>query len=216
MAEAQICLSNVEEDNICLAALQIFEENGLMSAEEDELLLQIPDELFSSNNALPPPAPMPLINVPNPLSAQDLIQQAYSRSPIARVYLEDHFYAFTMWPEYMVNLFVTKNIQNYSYSDRNKICLFFWGNGATFEVMETISHYFAPPPTMITAENVSSRNKCRALFNTYTQQRLNPAYAQRYYYFNIHEGRMLFIDGRPRHYGHRQENTVRDRFPSWY
>lgn len=138
---------------------------------------------------------------------------------LAQSYLNEYFFNFEQWPSYMVELFILNNISMYTYSTRDKICLFFWGNGATIDVMMALSEFFAPPIKCSADEDrrqfESSSRKCEGLFATYRNARFNPAYFERYYYYNIIEGRMLYIDGRPRHYGHRQEDAVMDALPQW-
>lgn len=116
-----------------------------------------------------------------------------------------------MWPPYMTELFVMYNIASYSYQNRNKICLFFWANGATYEVMSTLSEFFAPPERLLTGalrrDAQSSHRKCVDLFKTYKKERHNPRYSRKYYYYSMIEGRMLFLDNTPRHYGQRQSNS---------
>lgn len=124
---------------------------------------------------------------------------------LAYPYLIDQFFSFEKWPNYMVELFVLNNVAMYTYTMRNKICLFFFGNGAKIDVMFTLSEFFAPPMTAIQQRDYNqSYRKCIGLFRTYAEQRTNPAYSQRYYYYNMIERRMLFLDGVPRHYGQRQ------------
>lgn len=81
-------------------------------------------------------------------NVQNRIEGVYSRSAFARIYLENHFYGFNMSSGYMVNLFISTNIQNYSYTARNRICLFFQGTGATYEIMVDIRSFFALPPRL--------------------------------------------------------------------
>lgn len=175
MAEHQNLLSSIDKDNLCLAALETIEHNDeLNNADENNLLLRIPDEIFGinveqnnlpaghahvaeqndelnnadennlllqnlaeifdveQNNPLIAHAHVALPSVLQVISIEDRIRSSYSRSPIGRIYLENRFYRFNMWPNYMVDLFLSTNIQNYSYVKRNKICLFFWGNGTTY------------------------------------------------------------------------------------
>lgn len=103
----------------------------------------------------------------------------------------------------------------YSYGMRNKICLFFWGNGATIGIMTTLSKFFAPPVNENDPQYIQSLRKCHGLFATYRNERLNPAYAQRYYYYNMLEKRMLYLDGQARHRGQRQSDGVSDALPIW-
>lgn len=139
---------------------------------------------------------------------------------MARSIAEDLFFGLEQWPGYMVDLFVLKHIGEYSYSDRNKICLFFWGNGAQIETMFTLSELLAPHAKLKSLEDTrqfeQSRRKCEGLFKTYSNERFNPQYASRYYYFNLIERRMLFIDNKPRHFGQRQEDHHMDRGGLWY
>lgn len=72
----------------------------------------------------------------------------------------------------MVELFMLNNIAMYTYSMRNKICLFFWGNGAKADEMFTLSEFFAPPITAIQQRDYNeSYRKCLGLFRTYREQR---------------------------------------------
>lgn len=138
---------------------------------------------------------------------EERIKKTYDTKILARPYLQENFFAFENWPSYMVELFILNNIAMYSYSLRNKICLFFWGNGASIEIMITLSEFFAPPLKLVTSEQNRQYNeslrKCHGLFATYNKEKFNPAYSQKYYYYNMYENRMLFIDGQPRHYGQR-------------
>lgn len=148
------------------------------------------------------------------------IRHVNYHSPIARTYLEDKFYTFENWPPYMTELFVLNNIQNYSYTMRNKICLFFWGNGSTYDVMSNLSDFYSQPPVLRTREeihhNTESHRKCVNLFKSYSENLHNANYSRHYYFYNIHQNRMLYIDNRPRHYGVRQEETHLDRLPRWF
>lgn len=147
------------------------------------------------------------------------IENTYQNSFLARSYLNEHFFAFEQWPPYMVELFILNNILMYTYSTRNKVCLFFWGNGATLDEMMTCSEFFAPPINRATDQErrqyLESSRKCEGLFQTYHNARFNPDYSQRYYYYSIMDGKMLYIDGRSRHYGRRQEDERMDAIPEW-
>lgn len=146
------------------------------------------------------------------------INRIMRENPAAKYYSENMFYKFELWPKYLRDLFVTHSIQNYTYSMRNKICIFFWGNGGTYEIMSTLSEYFAPRLSTNTykerREYTSSHYKCQQLFKTYSEQLHNPNYYERYYYYNIHQGRMLYMDNVPRCYGQRQPRNPQ--LPSWY
>lgn len=117
----------------------------------------------------------------------------------------DIFFPLQSWPTYMVEIFVLNNIAMYSYNNRNKICLFFWGNGAMIDQMFMLSSLFAPRIQQITREeqyqHESSKRKCIGLFSTYNENKNNPAYAETYYFYSMIEKRMLYIDGTPRHHG---------------
>lgn len=152
-------------------------------------------------------------------SVDDKINSVLRCCITAKMYLVDSFYEFEHWPAYMKSLFVINNIQNYSYVMRNKICLFFWGNGATYEVMCNLCIFFSTKPTLKTErdrkKNECSHRKCRDLFRTYEQQKFNPAYSEKYYFYSMNECRMLYIDGTPRHFGQRATG-VRNFVPRWY
>lgn len=135
------------------------------------------------------------------VAVKQRIQNVYNDKIFAKPYLEDQFYSFEKWPPYMVELFILNNISSYSYSLRNKICLFFFGNGAKFEVMFTLIAFFAPTDNISSSEYKSSYQKCVGLFKTYESEKYNPAYSSRYYYYNMIENRMLYLDGVQRHYG---------------
>lgn len=115
----------------------------------------------------------------------------------------DIFFPLNAWPSYMVEIFVITNIASYSYNQRNKICLFFWGNGSTIEQMFTLSEMYAPRIIQNTREDrhqyESSKRKCFGLFNTYNENKNNPAYSERYYFYSLIERRMMYINGTPRH-----------------
>lgn len=144
-----------------------------------------------------------------PIDIQNRINYVQNRVPIARVYLENHFFKLELWPSYMIKLFIQNNIAQYSYIVRNKIYLFFWGNGGTYEIMLNISSFYAPRVVLRTREEIYQFNescrKCLLLFDTYSAQLNNPNYARSYYYYSIIGRRMLFLDGTPRHFGERQE-----------
>lgn len=136
------------------------------------------------------------------------IEKVRRENQIARLYMENHFYIFEKWPAYITNIFVSKNIAEYNYRDRNKICLFFFGNGATFDLMTNLSEFFANRPKLNQRQKYEIKyRKCEYLFRIYSTQRHNPNYSERYYYYSIHENRMLYLDGMPRHFGQRQENN---------
>lgn len=223
---AAVFLANIEEDDICIRAAENFELNNLLNDNEDAHILNVPENLLLLNDGnddlfleIETNNNIPVRSVPIS-SALQRIQNVWSRSVIGRTYLNEYFFSFDQWPQYMFDLFTSNNIQNYSYRDRNKICIFFWGNGGEFQIMANLCQFFAPPPRLTTANdhraNESSRRKCVELFNTYNQQRFNPNYSRRYYYYSMVERRMLYIDGQPRHYGQRQENGLLNRFPAWY
>lgn len=125
--------------------------------------------------------------------------------------LEDTFWKFEDWPAYMVELFVLNNVSMYSYRNRNKISLFFWGNGATVNTMFQLSEIYAPRISLLSYQNQrdfsQSKKKCIDLFKTYSEQLFNPNYSMNYYYYNLTEKRMLYIDNNQRHHGTRQEQT---------
>lgn len=205
-------LANIEDDSVCVAAAERVESIAHLNDNQDDYIVNVPEDLFLQVNSA---------NIAVPVhSAQDRIRSVLSRSVFGRTYLSEYFFTFDQWPEYMFDLFTSTNIQDYSYVNRNKICVFFWGNGGTFEIMSDLSHFFSPPPRATTAadrrQNESSRRKCMQLFSTYNDQRFNPNYARRYYFYSMIQRRMLFIDGQPRHYGQRQENGLLNRFPAWY
>lgn len=153
------------------------------------------------------------------IAVMNRLKELYRSNPTADLYAAEMFFPLTSWPDYMVELFVLSNIANYSYSTRNKICLFFWGNGGTLEILNTFSGIYAPKLELATQEQQRQYNeswrKCEGLFKTYTEQCLNPAYFERYYYYSLMENRMLYIDGRPRHFGRRQEDSGFDPMPAW-
>lgn len=124
--------------------------------------------------------------------------------------LEDMFFSFENWPAYMVNLFVQIN----SYAMRKKICLFFWGNGSPIDTMLNLSLHYAPRINLRTHEEITqyaqSKRKCYGLFKSYSENRFNANYNENYYYYDIIQKKMLYIDGKPRHFGRRQEH--RDTF----
>lgn len=132
----------------------------------------------------------------------------HTRDPNNDEIASDIFYPLREWPSYLVELFVLNNVAMYTYSQRNKICLFFWGNGATIEQMFTLSRMYSPPVKQTTYEERyqydSSKRKCIGLFNTYVENRTNPQYAEKYYFYSMIEKRMLYIDGKARRYGARQ------------
>lgn len=205
-----------EEDQICIEAVQNLENSiewQLLNDGEDNIFANIEHSSGSSRS-------IQINDEPRWTDAvKRSIETTYQNSPLAIRYLNEYFYAFEQWPTYIVELFVLNNISMYTYSTRNKICLFFWGNGATIDIMTTLSEFFAPPIKCSTDEEhrqyQESSRKCEGLFTTYRNERLNPAYYERYYYYNITERRMLYIDGRPRHYGHRQEDANMDAVPEW-
>lgn len=109
---------------------------------------------------------------------QDRITYVRKNNPIAQTYLEDMFFNFEAWPFYMAELFVGKNIADFSYSVRNKICLFFWGNGGTYEIMYALNMFFGPRASLKKPEEQyqfeNSCRKARDLFKTYSEQCHNP------------------------------------------
>lgn len=155
----------------------------------------------------------------NDASNETKIRRIIEGSPAAKYYSENFFYKFEMWPKYLKDMFVSNSIQKYTYAMRNKICLFFWGNGGTYEIMKGLSEYFSPQSSLKTynerREYSSSHHKCQQLFKTYSEQLHNPNYCERYYYYNIHRGCMLYMDNVPRVYGQRQRRNEHMP-PSWY
>lgn len=147
------------------------------------------------------------------------LNKVYRSNPRADLYAAELFFPLSSWPGFMVELFVLNNIAKYSYSMRNKICLFFWGNGGTLEKLNTLSEIYSPKLELKTQEQKrqysESWRKCEGLFKTYSEQSLNPANSERYYYFSLMENRMLYMDGRPRHFGHRQSDSESNRMPAW-
>lgn len=152
--------------------------------------------------------------------AKKQVNKAFKENSLAQNIVEDLFFSLEQWPSYMVDLFVTKHVGQYSYSDRNKICLFFWGNGARITTLFTLSELLAPHAkltnTDLTNQYNQSAKKCEGLFATYDKEKFNPQYSRRYYYYNMIERRMLYLDNRPRHYGIRQEDPMMDRLGIWY
>lgn len=213
------------DDLLCISAAERADFDCALNDGQDRLFINLPEEsnvpqpqIIAPGTSFRTPAETNNVNWSNEATAR--INIVHSQSPLARIYLEDSFYRFEQWPAYMVELFVLNSIQNYSYAMRNKICLFFWGNGATYEIMSKLSTFYAPKALLRTREEQyqfnASHRKCEDLFKTYREQLHNPSYSGKYYYYNIHTGRMLYIDNRPRHYGIRQEEPYLDRFPSWF
>lgn len=190
-------------DDVCIHAIEKFENESLLHDGNDHLFVNIEQSNTASNLD----------------SIEYKIQNVIRRSSIAGAYLADSFYAFDLWPNYIKLLFVSNNIQNYNYVTRNKLCLFFWGNGASYEVMCNLSYFFAPKTSTKTyaeiKKNDLSHKKCLGLYKTYTEQQYNPQYSHRYYYYNILQKRMLFIDGTPRHFGKRVTGH-QNYAPRWY
>lgn len=153
------------------------------------------------------------------IAVKNQLKNAYSQNRRAEWWTAEMFFPLKSWPPYMVELFVLKNIAMFTYSDRNKICLFFWGNGATIETLFTVSKLYAPRLDLRTQEQQrqysESTRKCEGLFKTYNENKFNPAYATRYYYYSLMENRMLYLDGRARHFGQRQEDPILDQVEAW-
>lgn len=78
------------------------------------------------------------------VEARAQIQKALKSNSMANIYASELFFPLESWPTYMVELFVLNNVAMYSYAMRNKICLFFWGNGGTIDKLFTMSELFAP------------------------------------------------------------------------
>lgn len=148
-------------------------------------------------------------------AAKNHLNQVFKSKTLARSIAENIFFSLEQWPGYMVDMFVLKHVGQYSYSDRNKICLFFYGNGAQIETMFTLSELLAPHARLLSYEDKQqheqSRQKCEGLFQTYSKERFNPNYTERYYYYSLMERRMLYLDHKPRHFGKRQEDPRMDR-----
>lgn len=143
------------------------------------------------------------------------LNNIYHQNSLAREIASTMFFSLESWPSYMVELFVLNNIANYTYSMRNKICLFFWGNGGTVEDMFTLSELFAPKIANTYEQQRAlneNQRKCIGLFQTYNEQRSNPHYGGNYYFYSMIENRMLFIDGSARHFGKKQANKSNFRF----
>lgn len=153
------------------------------------------------------------------VEAKAQIQKALKSSSLANIYASELFFPLESWPAYMVEMFVLNNVAMYTYTMRNKICLFFWGNGATIDQLFSLSELFAPRVQMITHEQQQqfegSRRKCEMLFETYNKEKMNPVFCSKYYYYNLMENRMLYMDGRARHFGQRQEDAELDKLPLW-
>lgn len=85
--------------------------------------------------------------------------------------------------------------------------------------MNTFSEIYSPKLELRTQEQQRQYNeswrKCEGLFKTYSEQSLNPAYSEKYYYYSLMENRMLYIDGRPRHFGKRVQDPQTGRLPAW-
>lgn len=147
------------------------------------------------------------------------MKSVYRSNSLARSYAAEIFFPLEDWPAYMVELFVLNDIASYSYVTRNKICLFFWGNGSTIKNLFALSEMFAPKVPRKTHEQQKqfeeSTRKCIGLFETYEEQKMNPNYSQKYYYYSLMENRMLYMDGRPRHFAKRQEDPRLDLWPAW-
>lgn len=233
MDEALREFQNEIDDNICVQAAERAEVKLLLNDGQDHIfssLEDFPDQTSRSEPIIEPqqsvePSFNHWVHGGQNISkwstaVERSIQHTYKNKSMARDYLQNYFFSFEDWPCYMVELFVLNSIAMYSYNMRNKICLFFWGNGATIDIMFTLSEFFAPPVKMITHVQQNQYNesvrKCQGLFETYERERMNPAYSQRYYFYSLYENKMLYIDGRARHYGRRQEDSVLDGFPIWY
>lgn len=136
------------------------------------------------------------------------IDRIRTENELARVYIENYFYQFEKWPYYITEIFVMKNIANWSYKDRNKICIFFFGNGGTLDIMTNISHFYSPTVIRVMQKRYDIKyKKCTDLFMTYQRNLYNPAYAERYYYYSIEDKLMLYLDQTPRRNGQRVENN---------
>lgn len=207
------------DDYLCILAADQAEYLCALNDGQDDLFINLPEvhndqrlQIIASES----PSRTPKWS--HEVSAR--ISIVNSASPLARAYLEDQFYTFEQWPSYMVELFILNGIHSYTYAMRNKICLFFWGNGGTSEIMFTLSSFYAPKVSFRTREEQhqcnESHRKCEGLFKTYKDQLHNPNYSGRYYYYNINAGRMLYMDNRPRHYGTRQEEPHLDRHTRFF
>lgn len=203
MAESGSFFASNEEDEICLSAALKHETNEALNNGQEIIHLAVLTRANQNAMAWTESVRMRINSVRN-------------NCPIARKYLENYFFGFEQWPPYMTELFVTNNISNYSYAMRNKICIFFWGNGAQFETMWVLSQYYAPRETLRTLyqqrKSEESCRKCKGLFKTYAEQKYNPLYAERYYFYSMIENRMLFLDGKPRFNGERREDYQRNVF----
>lgn len=136
---------------------------------------------------------------------------------IAKNYLNNHFFCFELWPPYLVELFVRNCIADFSYVLRNKICIFFWGNGATFETMQVLSSYYSIQTKKQDLRSYEkSCHKCVALFKMYTDKRFDYDFSHKYYYYNVNKQIMVYVDGTVRSVGERQENSYYNNFPIWY
>lgn len=228
-------LKNSNEDLLCSSALETYE---LLNDGEDNLFKNIEEGTNSAQSSNTDKKTKASSTSHEPSSttwhvtkklielkgcseeAKKQVKKAFEKNSLAQNIVEDLFFNLDQWPSYMVDLFVTKHIGQYSYSDRNKICLFFWGNGARITTLFTFSELLAPRAKLTNTELTNQYNqslkKCEGLFATYDKERFNPQYSQRYYYYNMIERRMLYIDNRPRHYGIRQEDPMMDRLGIWY
>lgn len=218
MEEVKQNFNSSVDDELCVRGAVIAEMAELLNDGQSQIFKEIPIE--NSTIQRPQLQQFFVNNQPPAESSNDLkwsaavkasIEHTYATKSFAKTFLLDRFFAFENWPPYMVELFILNNVAMYSYSDRNKICLFFWGNGATLEDMFTLSEFFAPSTRHLNHEQKSkyneSKRKCIGLFKTYGEQKYNPSYAQRYYFYSMYERRMLFIDSTPRHYGRRQSRV---------
>lgn len=203
VTEAEMFMSP-SGDELCVLALERMEYKSMLNDGNDNSIMQADSEVTQT--------------VSNGTSVVEVrILNIMSSNYLAKAYIDNMFYSFASWPTYMKEVFVLTHIMHYNYATRNKICLFFWGNGATCEIMFNLSFFFGPQINIRNYEDAKaderSRKKCVGLFKTYSKELHNPQYNQRYYYFNIHIGCMLYIDGTPRRNG-RRTNEI-PRIPRW-
>ena len=151
---------SVDCDAICVSAIEKFECEILLNDGYDNIFAECQREKQYSVNTV-----------------DNIIESVLRRKTVARTYINTFFFNFSMWPIYIKEIFVRTHIINYSYTTRNKIYLFFWGNGATCDIMFCLSEFFGPKVHIKLLQQQKKldthQRKCLGLFRTYTEQKYN-------------------------------------------
>lgn len=192
----------LDDDIICLSGLDIYESGLILNDGNDDIFNHV--EQPAHNNIH---SDIQKKQLKWSYRARERILYIREHYPAAQAFLDDFFYNFEFWPPYMVDLFVLNSIAMYSYSMRNKICLFFFGNGGNYDIFFKLSQYFAIKSSIDSYDKYRdyqrSRRKAEDLFKTYSREINNPDYARQYYFYSIEDKLMMYLDNTPRRNGGR-------------